>query len=60
MMSITHTNPLSMPQMGNLLHDLVFSVKVYILFFFLHLSPPFLKPPQLAYHTEVKGMWTYP
>lgn len=60
MMSITHTNPLSMPQMRSLLHDLVLSVKVYILFFFLHLSPPFLKPPQLAYHTEVKGMWTYP
>ena len=59
MMSITHPNLVSMPQMGSLLHDLVLSVKVYILFF-LHLSPPLLKPPQLAYHTEVKGMWTYP
>lgn len=48
-----------MPQMGSLLHDLVLSVKVYILFF-LHLSPPFLKPLQLAYHIEVKGMGTYP
>ena len=55
MMSIPHTNLLSMPQMGSLLRDLVLSVKVYILFF-LHLSSPFLKPPQLAYHTEVKGM----